>query len=85
MSSIEIVLQDEAWADVEADTEALVEQWLVSEGDAVAAGQPVATVVVVKTNHEVFAPAAGVVEKILVQPEETFSQGRTIGLLKVTT
>ena len=39
---IEISLSDEAWKDVEAGVEALVDQWLVAEGDAVRAGQPTA-------------------------------------------
>lgn len=82
MSTIGIVLQEDAWSDVEAGTEALVEDWLVKEGDTVATGQPVATVVLVKSNFEVTAPAAGVIEKILVQREETFAQGKAIGLLK---
>ncbi|WP_179401134.1 biotin/lipoyl-containing protein [Burkholderia guangdongensis] len=83
MSTIEIVLQDEFWADVESGTEALVEEWLVGVGDSVAAGQAVATVVVVKTSHEVVAPAAGVIGDILVKAEETFAQGKAIGLLQV--
>ena len=61
-----IVLNAEAWQDVEPGTEALVEDWLVKEGDHVSAGQPVVSVVVVKANHEVLAPMDGVIGKILV-------------------
>ncbi len=83
MSTIEIVLQQDAWTDVEPGTEALVEEWLVKEGATVAAGQPVASVVVVKTTFEVMAPASGVLEQILVKPEETFPPGKALGLITV--
>lgn len=81
MSSIEIVLPSEAWAEVEPGTEALVEEWLVAEGASVSAGQPLASVVVVKANHEVLAPAAGVITKILVEAEATFAPGQALALL----
>ena len=84
MSTIEIVLQNEAWADVEDGTEALVEEWLVKAGDAVLTGQPVASVVVVKTSYEVLAPATGVVGAILVDAEETFAQGKALGTIQVS-
>lgn len=83
MSDVEITLQQEAWADVEANTEALVDEWLVKPGDMVEAEQAIATVVVVKTSYEVVAPAAGVVSEILVQAGGTFAQGTAIGRLKV--
>jgi pyruvate/2-oxoglutarate dehydrogenase complex dihydrolipoamide acyltransferase (E2) component len=80
--SVEIVLPSEAWQDVEPGTEALVEEWLVAEGASVQAGQALASVVVVKANHEVLAPSAGVVEKILVAAEETFKPGQALAVLK---
>jgi pyruvate/2-oxoglutarate dehydrogenase complex dihydrolipoamide acyltransferase (E2) component len=82
MSGIQIVLPAEAWQDVEPGTEALVEQWLVAEGSAVKAGQAVASVVVVKANHEVLAPADGVIAKILVPAEATFAAGQPLALLQ---
>lgn len=82
MTQIEIVLGKDVWADVEAGTEALVEDWLVSEGDSVKAGQPIANVVVVKSNHEVTAPADGVIEKILIAAEDTFAPGTALALLR---
>jgi pyruvate/2-oxoglutarate dehydrogenase complex dihydrolipoamide acyltransferase (E2) component len=85
MSAIEVVLPPEAWQDVEAGTEALVEGWLVSEGDTVTAGQPLATVVVVKANHEVLAPAAGVLDRILVAAEATFAPGQPLATLRTAT
>ena len=80
--SIEIALGPDAWQDVEPGTEALVEEWLVAEGAAVKAGQPIASVVVVKANHEVLAPADGVLEKILVAAEATFAPGQALGLVR---
>ena len=82
MSRIEIVLPAQVWQDVEPGTEALVEDWLVAEGEAVTAGQAIASVVVVKTNHEVTAPVDGVIEKILVAAEDTFARGAPLALLQ---
>ena len=62
-----------------------MDRWLVSEGDTVRAGQPIANVVIVKTNQEIVAPANGRIEKILVRSEETFAQGMPIALLKEST
>jgi pyruvate/2-oxoglutarate dehydrogenase complex dihydrolipoamide acyltransferase (E2) component len=78
----EIILSSEAWKDVEEGTEALVEEWLVKPGDSVTSGQVVATVVVVKTSHDVTASDTGVVESILVQAEETFKPGQVLATVK---
>lgn len=79
---IEITLAAGAWKDIDPGTPALVDKWLVGEGDAVRAGQPIANVVIVKTNQEILAPADGRIEKILVASEETFAQGKPIALLE---
>lgn len=76
--SVEVTLPPEAWAGVEAGTEALVDQWHVKAGDTVDAGQLLASVVLVKTSHEILAPAAGVVEQILVAAEDTFGPGQAL-------
>ena len=78
----DIVLPDSVWEGVEPSTEALVDQWLVREGDRVVAGQVLAKVVLVKTNLEVTAPADGVVERILVPVEQTFAKGRPLATLR---
>ncbi|QNN58787.1 biotin attachment protein [Diaphorobacter ruginosibacter] len=78
----DIVLSLDAWQDVEPGTEALVEDWLVQVGDAVKAGQPVASVVVVKSSHEVLAPEDGVIDSILVAAEGTFKPGQALGTLR---
>lgn len=82
MSQIEIIMAQEVWADVEPGTEALVEDWLVAEGATIKAGQVLANVVVVKSSHEITAPADGVIEKILVASEDTFAPGTVLALLK---
>lgn len=82
MSRIEIILPDEVWQDVEPGTEALVDDWLVAEGATVKAGQAIASVVVVKSNHEVTAPVDGVIEKILVAAEDTFARGAPLAILQ---
>jgi pyruvate/2-oxoglutarate dehydrogenase complex dihydrolipoamide acyltransferase (E2) component len=80
----EITLSADAWKDIEPGVEVLVDKWLVAEGDAVRAGQPLANVIIVKSNQEIMAPSSGRIEKILVQAGETFAQGKPIALLKET-
>lgn len=78
----EIVLGAEAWKDVDEGVEALVDKWLVAQGDTVRAGQPLANVVVVKANQEIVAPADGRIARILVPAGETFARGRAIAVLE---
>jgi len=85
MSKLDVVLARDVWKDVEAGTEALVEGWLVGEGDAVTEGQPLATVVLVKANYELLAPAAGVIDKILIAAEQTFAQDQPLAVMRVAT
>jgi pyruvate/2-oxoglutarate dehydrogenase complex dihydrolipoamide acyltransferase (E2) component len=82
---IEITLAADAWKDIDPGTEALLDKWLVGEGDIVRAGQPIANVVLIKTNQEIVAPVDGRIEKILVKNEETFAKGKPIALLKEST
>jgi pyruvate/2-oxoglutarate dehydrogenase complex dihydrolipoamide acyltransferase (E2) component len=82
MSTREVVVAEEFWHEVEPGTEALVDNWLVAEGDTVAQDQPLANVVLVKANHEVTAPAAGVVERILVPAQGTFAQGQPLAIMR---
>ena len=78
----DIALADEAWQGVDAGTEALMDQWLVREGDRVAAGQVVANAVLIKANVEVTAPADGIVERILVPAQHTFARGQPLAVLR---
>lgn len=76
-----IVLLQEAWEDVDEGTEALLDEWLVAEGDTVQAGQIVCRVVLVKANHEVQAPIAGRVIAINVAEEDYFGCGAALAEL----
>ncbi|MBW6495924.1 MAG: lipoyl domain-containing protein [Burkholderiaceae bacterium] len=82
---IEITLAAEAWTDIDPGTEALLDKWLVGEGDTVRAGQPIANVVIIKSNQEVVAPVDGRIAKILVKSEETFARGKPIAMLEAAT
>lgn len=77
----EITLSADAWKDIDPGTEALVDKWLVAEGDTVRAGQTLANVVLVKANQDIVAPTSGRIEKILVKSGETFAQGKPMALL----
>ena len=78
----EVTLDDACWEGVDAETEALVDRWLVDEGVRVSAGQPLAAVVVVKTNYELVSPADGVVSAILVPAESTFARGTPLAVIQ---
>lgn len=78
----DVVLDAAAWKDVEAGTEALLDQWLVREGDAVRAGQPLARVVLVKATLDVVAPVDGRVAAILVEASQTFGAGRALARIE---
>lgn len=82
--TVGIRLPDEMWTDVEPGTEALLDKWLVKEGDTVAANQPVASVVLIKTAVDVTAPASGRIARILVPADGTFGRGSDLALLEPT-
>lgn len=86
---IDVRLDGSAWEGVEAGTEALLEKWLVKEGDTVEPKQPLASVVLVKTTMEVTAPESGAgagrhfrVAALLVPEGETFGPGRVLARLE---
>ena len=81
----EITLGTEAWKDIDPATEALVDKWLVAQGDTVRAGQALANVVLVKSNLEIVAPSAGRVAQILVPAGQTFARGKPIAVLQGAT
>lgn len=45
-------------------------EWLKNEGDAVAVGEPLVTIMTDKANQEVESDYAGVLRKILVTPDD---------------
>ena len=79
---IEIRIPDEAWVDVEAGTEALLDEWLVAVGDEVAKGQIIGTAMVVKAVIELIAPAAGVIESLDVPATRNFGKGAVLARLR---
>src|SRR4029079_18108993 len=62
----------------EAVTEGTVLEWHVTEGEAVEEGQTVVEVSTDKVDAEVPAPAAGTIDKILAQPDETVNVGAVL-------
>lgn len=79
---IDLTLDAQAWQDIDLATEALVDKWLVAEGDVVRAGQTLAQVVLVKASLELVAPVAGRIEKILVPAGQTFARGKPVAVLR---
>lgn len=77
-----VYLNDEAWADTEEGTEALLQEWLVTVGEQVEAGQVLGVAELVKTTHEILAPVAGVIASLDVEAEATFA--RQVVLAQIT-
>lgn len=84
MSTLDIVVPADFWKDIETGTEALLDSWLVAEGEHVALGQPLANVVLVKANYEVASPGAGVIDRILVRAEQTFAAGQPLAVMRTS-
>jgi len=76
--STQVSLEIAAWAGVEEGTEALLEEWLVREGDPVRADQPVANAMLLKASYEIVAPIDGTVNRLLVGEGETFTRGQPL-------
>ncbi len=66
----------------ESVSEATVAQWLKSEGDAVAADEPLVELETDKVTLEVNAPAAGVLRKITVKTGENVEVDAVLGMLE---
>jgi pyruvate/2-oxoglutarate dehydrogenase complex dihydrolipoamide acyltransferase (E2) component len=77
-----VTLQDEAWEGLDDSVEALLDKWFVQVGDSVRSGQPLANVVLVKSNLEVTAPTTGRITQILVPAGSTFARGQPIAILE---
>jgi 2-oxoglutarate dehydrogenase E2 component (dihydrolipoamide succinyltransferase) len=65
----------------ESVVEGTVSRWLVKVGDRVERDQPLVEVTTDKVDAEIPAPAAGVVEKILVREGEVVAVGATLATL----
>lgn len=81
---IDIRPPEDIFEDVDEGVEGLLEAWLVEENDRVAADQPVADAVVVKTSFQVLAPASGTVAEIVVPKGDTFPAGAVLARLDVS-
>lgn len=78
---VDIVVDPQRWESLETGDTALIEQWLVSGGDHVAAGQVLARALLVHESLDVVAPHAGIVEDILVPAGERFGLGHVLARL----
>ena len=76
-SNIEILFPE----DQQEGTEATITQWLVKEGDSVAAHDPVVEIETDKVVVEVAAPEAGVISHIKVQQDEEINPGDVLCVL----
>ena len=82
---IEIKAPADLFQAADEGVEALLEAWLVSDGDAVTAGQPVADAVVVKTSFQVYAPCAGTIGTIVVSEGDTFPAAAVLATMEEST
>ena len=65
----------------ESVVEGTISRWLVQEGETVAVDQPIVEVTTDKVDAEIPAPAAGVIEKILVGEGETVEVGAQLAII----
>ena len=79
---IDVLMSDAVWQDVEEGTEALLQEWSVQSGDIVRTGQVLGVVELVKTTHEITAPADGVVAALTVAAQDTFGRGTVLARLE---
>jgi pyruvate/2-oxoglutarate dehydrogenase complex dihydrolipoamide acyltransferase (E2) component len=78
---VDVRLDPLRWESVEAGNEATLEDWLVTEGDHVNAGQVLAKASLVHESLDVEAPHAGIVEQIAVAAGERFAPGYILARL----
>ncbi|MDP2738241.1 MAG: lipoyl domain-containing protein [Pseudorhodobacter sp.] len=62
----------------EGDEESVITAWLASDGATVKQGALVAEIMTAKVQHEMTAPASGIL-KILKQQDEVVAKGTVIG------
>ena len=76
-----VIFDPERWESVEAGDEALIERWLVTEGDYVHAGQVLARATLVHEDVAIEAPHDGVLEQVVVAAGEHFGRGDVLARL----
>ena len=79
---IEITAPAEPFQQADEGAEGLLEAWLVDEHDRVAAGQPVADAIVVKTSFQISAPCNGTIASIVVGRGDTFASGAVLAVVE---
>lgn len=79
---IEVMMTGDVWNDVEPGTEALLQSWQVKEGEQVAAGQVLVSAELVKTTHDITAPAAGRVSALLAAEGDTIGPATVLARLE---
>ncbi len=65
----------------ESVTEGTVTRWLKNEGDVVAVDEPLLEVSTDKVDTEIPSPAAGVLQKIVVGPDQTVAVGTELAII----
>ena len=78
---LDVVLDPLRWESIEAGDQALIAQWLVSEGDHVLAGQVLGRASLVHEMVDIEAPHTGIVEQIAVAAGERFARGHVLARL----
>jgi biotin carboxyl carrier protein len=78
---VDVILDPESAEAIEAGDSALLERWLVAEGDQVHAGDLLAQARLVQQAVDVRASHAGVLEQILVNAGERFAPGHALARL----
>jgi pyruvate/2-oxoglutarate dehydrogenase complex dihydrolipoamide acyltransferase (E2) component len=73
-----VVVDPELWEAVAAGDTAVLDRWLVSEGERVRAGQLLATATLVHETVDVRSPHDGVLEQVLVAAGERFAPGHML-------
>lgn len=79
---LELQLDPTAWDTLEDGVEALLAEWNVAPGDAVAAGQEIGVAELVKASVAIVSPAAGRVEALCVPAGATFGRGTVLARLQ---
>ena len=80
----DIVLDPALWESIEAGAQAYVEQWLVSEGDHVRAGQVLGRARLLQAVVDVVSAHPGVVEEIFVAVGDAFVPGKVLARVIAT-
>ncbi|MEO8806098.1 MAG: lipoyl domain-containing protein [Burkholderiaceae bacterium] len=78
---VELRMDPLAWEGLEDDAEALLAQWSVAVGDAVAAGQEIGLGELVKASVPVVAPAAGRLVELCVPAGQSFGRATVLARL----